>query len=277
MGRIAKKFEELGRRKEGALICFTTAGYPSLNLTLPVLRALSKHADILELGLPFSDPIADGPIIQTSSQKALEGGMNPALLFKIIKEFRREEETPLLVLSYYNPVFQLGPKRFAEELSRAGGDGLIVPDLPVEEAGELSGTLSSLNLDLVLLAAPTSHAPRLRKICENSRGFVYLVSVLGVTGARKEVSKGLGELIRRIKRFSKVPVAVGFGVSQPQHVREILAWGADGVIVGSSLIERMAGNLHPPHQMLKRLEDFASQLKRATRPKILTQVRGSES
>ncbi len=276
MGRIAEKFEELRRRGEGALICFTTAGYPRPDLTLPVLRVLSKHADILELGLPFSDPIADGPTIQASSQKALEGGMNTALLFKIIKEFRKGKETPLLVLSYYNPVLRFGPKRFAEELSRAGGDGLIVPDLPVEEAGELSETLSFLNLDLVLLAAPTSPAPRLRKICESSRGFVYLVSVLGVTGAREKLSKGLRGLIRRIKSFSKVPVAVGFGVSRPQHVREILAWGADGVVVGSSLIECMAKNLHSPHRMLKYLEDFVSQLKRAT-VKNLPRSSGLES
>jgi tryptophan synthase alpha chain len=265
MGRITEKFKELGHRREGALICFATAGYPSPDLTLPVLRTLSKHADILELGLPFSDPIADGPTIQTSSQKALEMGMNTELLFKIIREFRRGEETPLLVLSYYNPVLRFGPRKFARELSEAGGDGLIIPDLPVEEAGELSAALASLNLDLVLLAAPTSTEARLRKICESSRGFVYLVSVLGVTGARREVSRGLREQIQRIKRLSKIPVAVGFGVSKPQHVREILAWGADGVIVGSSLIECMAGNLRYPNRMLKRLEDFASKLKRATK------------
>jgi len=266
MGRITEKFEELKQRNEGALICFTTAGYPNLELTVPVLRVISRYADIIELGLPFSDPIADGPTIQASSQKALEEGMNTRLLFKIIREFRKESDKPLVVLSYYNPVFRFGLENFAKELSRAGGDGLIVPDLPVEESRHLSSILQTVGLDLVLLAALTSDETRLRKICENSSGFVYLVSVLGVTGAREKVCEEVKELIGKIKKFSNLPVAVGFGISKPEHVEEILTWGADGVIVGSSLIDCMTRNLKSG-RMLQTLENFICQLKEATKKK----------
>jgi tryptophan synthase alpha chain len=264
MSRTAEKFKELRQKNEGALICFTTAGYPNLELTIPILRILSKHADIIELGLPFSDPIADGPTIQASSQKALEEGMNTKLLFKIIKEFRKESTTPLIVLSYYNPVFRFGLRNFAQKLSEVGGDGLIIPDLPLEESGELSDTLQSVGLDLVLLAAPTSDEVRLKKICENSRGFVYLVSVLGVTGVRERVSDEVRGLIQKIRKISNVPVAVGFGISKPSHVREVLGYGADGVIVGSSLIDCIAKNLQSK-EMLRKLEGFIIQLKEATR------------
>ena len=267
MSRIASKFEELRRKGEGALIAFITAGDPRPELTPRIAKTLVEHVDILEVGFPFSDPIADGPTIQAATDRALRAGTTPDVVLKAIREIRRASDVPLVGLSYFNIVLRPGLERFMQELSAAGGDGIIIPDLPLEEARGVRGVAEEHGIDLILLAAPTTPRERLEKICGESSGFVYLVSLLGVTGAREELSEGLKGLLWDAKRVSggRIPLAVGFGISKPQHVAKALRGGADGVIVGSAFVDIIARNLKDERRMLRELGQFARRLKVATR------------
>ncbi|MEM2907715.1 MAG: tryptophan synthase subunit alpha [Candidatus Hadarchaeales archaeon] len=269
MSRIARKFAELRERGEGALIAFLTAGDPKPSLTPRMARALLEHADVLELGIPFSDPIADGPSIQAASERALSAGTTPETVLEIIERVRGASEKPIVVLSYYNIVFKFGVERFARRLAGAGGDGLIVPDLPAEESVEMAKVARRHGLDLVLLASPTTTPGRMKLICELSGGFLYLVSLLGVTGAREHLSSEVRELVVRARSFSKgrLPLAVGFGISRPEHVREVLRCGADGAIVGSAFVDIVARRPRNGRRMLRELGGLAQALKEATRSK----------
>ncbi len=265
MSRIGAKFEELGSKGEGALISFVTAGDPNPELTPRIVQALAKYADIVELGIPFSDPIADGPTIQGATDRALKAGTTPESVRKIIRQIRRTSDVPLVVLTYYNIVFKRGVDKFLRDFTAAGMDGIIIPDLPVEEAGEVLRATKKYGADLILLVAPTTTPERLKRICDASSGFLYIVSLLGVTGARKRLSGLVKPLIADVRKTSRVPIAVGFGISKPEHVKEVIEAGADGAIVGSAFVNLIAKNLGDRQRMLRELDQFGKTLKAATR------------
>jgi tryptophan synthase alpha chain len=265
LNRIDTKFKELRRQGRGALIAFITAGDPSPKLTPEIATVLAKHADILELGIPFSDPIADGPTIQAADDRALSAGTTPETVFKIIKEIRKRSDIPIVVLSYYNIVLKHGVENFVKKLEVAGGNGIIIPDMPLEESKEVLRAARNYGIDIILLATPTTTPERLRRICRASSGFLYLVSVLGVTGARRELSKEVKDLVKKARAASmgRIPIAIGFGISKPRHVREVLKFGADAAIVGSAFVDLIARHKDNKRKMLNELERFVKSLKAA--------------
>ncbi|MFC1786901.1 tryptophan synthase subunit alpha [Halobacteriota archaeon] len=264
---IADNFQELSERGEGALIVYVMAGDPSLSLTKKIVRALEEGgADMIELGLPFSDPIADGPTIQASSERALKAGMNPDAYFEMIKKVRGNTDIPLICLTYYNLVLHRGIDRFMKDCVESGINGIIIPDLPVEEAKQTISEANKNDVDFIPLIAPTSTEERMKIISSAAHGFIYLVSLLGVTGARAELSVTLKDMIGKVRRAIKreVPIAVGFGLSSPQHVREAIISGAEGAIVGSAIVNIIAKNKDDEEKMLREIREFVSQLKEAT-------------
>ncbi|MFC2002672.1 tryptophan synthase subunit alpha [Chloroflexota bacterium] len=236
MSRIASVFNKSGHI---ALIPYVTVGYPSIEATLEVVPLLaSSGCDIVELGIPFSDPLADGATIQKASFHALQNGVTPQLCLDVARQLSQKVETPLVFMTYFNPVFSYGLEAFCNACARSGIDGLIIPDLPAEESSELEAITPRHNLDLIYLLAPTSTEGRIRLVAERSRGFIYLVSVTGVTGARKALPADLAAFVARVKQVASQPVCVGFGISTPEQAREV-AQIADGVIVGSRIIQLM--------------------------------------
>lgn len=265
MSRLSTKFEELRSKGEGALIAFVTAGDPKPKITPQIVQTLAKHADIIELGIPFSDPIADGPTIQGATDRALKAGTTPETVREIIKQIRRTSEIPLVVLTYYNLVSRRGVDEFVRDFTAAGMDGVIIPDLPVEEAGEVLKATKKHGANLIFLVAPTTTPDRLKRICDVSSGFLYVVSLLGVTGARERLSGSVKPLIADVRKISRVPVSVGFGISKPEHVKEVVKAGADGAIVGSAFVNLITKNLKNRKKMLQELDRFGKTLKAATR------------
>jgi tryptophan synthase alpha chain len=239
MNRIDETFHAL-RNKRAALMPYLPLGYPTLALSVELMRAAQEAgADILELGVPFSDPLADGPVIQHATQVALENGMDLAKCLSMVQAARSQGVTiPLVLMGYYNPLLQYGLNKFARDAFEAGADGVIVPDLPLEEADALHDALRAYDLDLIFLAAPTSSDDRLRKISKQTRGFVYLVSLTGVTGARTSLPEGLEEFAGRARQATDKPVCVGFGIADAASARRV-AQIADGVIVGSALVQKI--------------------------------------
>lgn len=232
--KISEKFSELREREEGALICYVMAGDPSAERTNEIVKALvNGGADIIELGFPFSDPVADGPTIQVAGQRALAAGMDTQRYFELVKAL--DVQIPLVCMTYYNPVFKYGVEKFVEQAVDAGISGLIVPDIPVEEAADLKNSCEKNGLDLIFLIAPTTTDGRVRKILEKGSGFLYLVSRLGVTGAREDISSSTRELLSRIE--TELPKAVGFGISTGKQAEEVRKEGADAVIVGSAFVK----------------------------------------
>ena len=220
-----------------ALITFITAGDPNIKATLDFMLTLDKYADVIELGIPFSDPMADGRTIQKANVRALKAGTKVKDVFEVVKEFRKHSDTPVVLMTYYNPVYKRGVERFVKEAKDAGADGLIIVDLPVEEASEYLNICERYKMGTIFLAAPNTSEERLRIIDEASSAFVYLVSLYGTTSARDKVSEFAFNLIKRAKKICRKPLAVGFGVSRAEHVSELLKAGADGVVVGSALVE----------------------------------------
>lgn len=242
MSRIANSFAAAAREKRPAVIPFVTAGDPDLSFTARLIPQLAAAgADILELGVPYSDPLADGPTIQRASQRALQSGTTVSGVLEAVSGARQEGlKVPIVLLVYYNCIYRRGEERFAQEAAAAGVDGLVVPDLPLEEAGSLRQHARGAGLDLIPLVAPTSTPERLALVGQVASGFIYCVSLTGVTGARATLPPDLPEFLSRVRDASggRVPLAVGFGVSTPDHAREVGRW-ADGVIVGSALVSRM--------------------------------------
>jgi len=237
MSGIEKAFS---RRK--ALIPYITLGYPSAETALEVVPRLEEWgADMVELGIPFSDPLADGVTIQEASFRALSGGMNPGLALEIASRLRRKVALPLVFMSYYNPIFRFGPPAFCRACAESGVDGLIVPDLPPEEGKELGQACEKNGLDLVYLLAPNSGAARIKLVAERSRGFIYLVSITGVTGPREALPPGLEAFVKRVRKETPLPLAVGFGISSPEQAKRV-ARVADGVIVGSRIVQLISKN-----------------------------------
>ena len=268
MTKINETFQKLKTRGEAALIGYLTAGDPELQYTPKIAEALIKGGvDILELGLPFSDPIADGPTIQSASVRALQAGTTPRKVLDTAKEIRQVHDVPVVIMTYYNPVFKMGLDNFFRLAKSCMVDGVIVPDIPFEEAADYKQAANACGVDTIFLAAPSTSAERLPKIVECSSGFLYLVSHFGVTGAKAAVEDSTIQLVKHVLPFTRghVPLAVGFGVSKPEHVRCIAEAGADGVIVGSAFVNIIAKNQGNVDKMLGELGELARKLKAATR------------
>ena len=236
MSRINSAFSQPGHK---ALIPYVTIGYPSIEATLEVVPLMADHGcDIIELGIPFSDPLADGVTIQKASFDALEKGVTPQLCLEIAKQLRQKVSTPLIFMTYFNPIFTYGLKEFCSACSTSGIDGLIIPDLPLEEGSELETIMRGQNLDLIYLLSPASTDQRVRLVAERARGFIYLVSIMGVTGARDTLSADIGTFVNRVRQIANQPLCVGFGISNPKQAKQV-ARIADGVIGGSQIIRLM--------------------------------------
>jgi tryptophan synthase alpha chain len=255
MNRIERVFKGL-KNKRAALIPFVVAGDPDLKTTEAlVLKMAEAGADIIELGVPFSDPLADGPTIQAASQRALQNGVDLKDLFRLA-EGLKGMNTPLVLMTYFNPVFHYGLKGFAESCGRNGIAGVIIPDLPPEEAGPWMGEARRMGLDTIFLVAPTSPPDRIKLVSRCSQGFIYYVSVTGVTGARERLPEELEPAVKGIKEQSKKRVAVGFGISTPEQAQKVSLF-ADGIIIGSAIVRIIEGNLKNP-ELTDKVRDFIS-------------------
>jgi len=241
MNRIEKAF-----KNKPIFMPYFPLGYPDLSTSIDVIEALAKNgADLIEVGLSFSDPLADGPVIQKATQVALEKGITVKKSLQAVAELRkRGVEIPLVLMGYYNPMLAYGLEKFIREAQEAGVDGFIIPDLPPEESDEFVRATGQSYLPLIQMLAPTTPNERMESIARNAKGFVYLVSVTGVTGARSSISDGLGDLIARVREHTSVPVCVGFGIGTPEQAKEVGAL-ADGVIVGSACVKAIGENENP--------------------------------
>lgn len=267
MNRFERMFVSLKRKGEAAFIPFIVLGDPNYSTSFKIVkRLIDSKADALELGFAFSDPIADGKTIQEAAQRALAKGINTDKCFALIKRIRSYDEgIPVSLLVYYNIVLQRGIKRFYREAKKAGVDAVLAADCPVEEAGQLLKAARQHGIAQVFIVAPTTTKRRLQKIARHASGYIYAVSLLGVTGARKSLERQAIELIKRLKRVTKLPVCVGFGISKPNHVSALVKAGADGCIVGSAIIDLIKRNISSEKRMLESVGAFAVALKRATR------------
>ncbi|MFO5527436.1 MAG: tryptophan synthase subunit alpha [Cuspidothrix sp.] len=262
MTAISRCFETLRRNRECALIPFITAGDPDLETTAKALQVLDHAgADMIELGVPYSDPLADGPVIQAAATRALQRGTTLEQVLEMLKEISPSLRSPIILFTYYNPILHRGVDKFLEKIKEAGVSGLVVPDLPLEEAAGLLKPASEVGIDLTLLVAPTSSPERIEAIARASQGFIYLVSVTGVTGIRTEMHTRVGDLLQQIRNVTDKPIGVGFGISDPQQARQVQAWGADAAIVGSAVVKRLAEGT--PEQGLEAITQFCQNLKTA--------------
>lgn len=253
MSRIAAVFEKEDHK---AFVAYVTVGYPSMWATLQAVPLLAEcGCDIIELGIPFSDPLADGTTIQKSSFQALQNGVTPQTCLETAQKLRLKTDIPLVFMSYYNPIFHYGVENFCAQCEKYGVDGLIIPDLPPEEGAELQDSTQKHGLDLIYLLAPTSTDERTRLVTERSSGFIYLVSVTGVTGARTELPHELSSFVQRVKQATAKPLCVGFGISTPEQASQV-AQIADGVIIGSRIIQLLESGIS-----LDSLKNFATELR----------------
>jgi len=262
MASISDCFKSLRESGNCALIPFITAGDPDLETTAKALRVLDAvGADIIELGVPYSDPLADGPVIQAAATRALQRGTRLEQVLEIVERVSPTLRSPIILFTYYNPILNRGIQTFLQQLARAGVAGLVVPDLPLEEAEGLLKPAAEYGIELTLLVAPTSSTERIEAIARQSQGFIYLVSVTGVTGMRSGLEMRVKDLLQQMRQVTDKPIGVGFGISQPEQAHQVRDWGADAVIVGSAVVKRLAeGN---PEQGLQAIADFCKSLKAA--------------
>jgi tryptophan synthase alpha chain len=240
VSRLRERFTRLRDERKAGLVTYVTAGDPDLDRTAGILRALDRAgADVLEVGVPFSDPLADGPVIQRATERALAAGTTLSGVLDLLDAMRDDLNAPIVIFSYANPILRLGAERFADRARGAGVDGVLILDLPIEEADESRAMLARRGIDTILLLSPTTTDDRLRRAAELGSGFLYAISRLGVTGARDTLAAGAQEMVRRIRSVSDLPVALGFGISKPDHVREVGQW-ADAAVVGSALVDVIA-------------------------------------
>lgn len=264
MNRIDQKFKDLRDDNKKAFIAYICTGDPDLDFTEKAVLGFDKiGVDIVELGIPFSDPIADGPTIQRASERALKNKVTISKAFALVRELRKKSKIPLIFMSYFNPIFRYGLKRFAKEAASSGLDGVIVPDLPFEESETLSKITDSSGIVNIPLVAPTTEKDRLKKILKATQGFIYYVSLTGITGARKGLSSELIQRLKFIKSLTAKPICVGFGISKPFQIRKIKAF-CDGVIVGSAIIDVIEKNLHK-RDLTKKVLCFTKTLIRAAK------------
>jgi tryptophan synthase alpha chain len=257
MSRIKACFDALKENNKKALIPFITAGDPSPDLTVGIMHEMvAAGADIIELGVPFSDPMADGPVIQRASERALAMGTNTDDVFNIVEEFRTENnDTPIILMGYLNPIEVMGYSHFSKKATRVGVDGLIIVDLPPEESDELTSVIRPLDLDHIFLISPTTHGERLEKICEVASGFLYYVSLKGVTGSNQIDIETVSEKLAEIRSKTDLPVGVGFGISDAK-IAKAVGSVCDAVVVGSALVQRIADNSENSEKMKKEIKSF---------------------
>jgi tryptophan synthase alpha chain len=246
MSRIERRFAALQTEGRAGLITYLTAGDPDLETSARLFGGLAAAgADLIEIGMPFSDPMADGPVIQDAGQRALRQGMTLRRTLALVRELRRAEEAiPIVLMGYFNPIYRYGPESFAQDAAAAGADAVIVVDLPPEEDAELTEPGRAAGLDFVRLATPTSDEHRLPRIVEHATGFIYYVAVSGITGTRSADAANIAAAVTRLRRFTPLPIAVGFGIRTPQQAAEV-ARAADAAVVGTALVQRLALNLNP--------------------------------
>ena len=262
LSKINEKFLELKKSKKLALMPFIMAGDPNIEKTSEILLKLQeKGADLIELGIPYSDPLADGPIIQFSASKALKSGTTSIKVIQLLESLKDKLHIPVILFTYFNPILKYGFENFCELASKAGVSGLVIPDLPLEEASKFSKILSSYFIDLILLVAPTTPFERMKMISNKTKGFTYLVSVTGVTGERNKMENRVESLITKLKDISINPVAVGFGISSPEHVNRVSRWGADGVIIGSAFVKRISNSNEI--EVVNKIGKFCEEMRKA--------------
>ena len=262
MSRIDEAFARIRSEGRPGLVTYTTAGDPDLPRSAEILKALDHAgADILEVGIPFSDPLADGPVIQRATERALAAGGSLRAALSMVEKLRPQILAPIVVFSYANPLLRLGLDAFARRAADAGVDGVLALDLPIEEAGGFRETLATVGIDTIFLLSPTTTDARLRKAVELGSGFLYGISRLGVTGARAQVASGAEALVRRIRRHTAMPIALGFGISRPEHVAEVCAY-ADAAVVGSALVSVIAESSGTP-DLIPRVERYVQWLRGA--------------
>ncbi len=262
MSRLDNTFARLRAEGRSGLVTYTTAGDPDLPTSARLLQALDRAgADVLEVGVPFSDPLADGPVIQRATERALAAGSSLTAALDVIAGVRPGIAAPIVVFSYANPIMRMGVERFATRAAQAGVDGVLALDLPIEEAGAFRDTLARQELDTIFLLSPTTTDARIKRAGELGRGFLYGISRLGVTGARDAVASGAADMVRRIRAQTALPIALGFGISRPEHVAEVSAY-ADAAVVGSALVALIAEAAGSP-QLVERVEAYVRSLRLA--------------
>lgn len=262
MTSVSQTFQTLRDQQQCALIPFITAGDPDLETTAKALRILDQAgADLIELGVPYSDPLADGPVIQAAATRALQKGVTLDNVLELVKSAKTEIKAPIILFTYYNPIFYRGVVPFLTQIREAGVKGLVVPDLPLEEAENLLKPASEMGIEVTLLVAPTSPMERIHAITEKSQGFIYLVSVTGVTGMRSQVANRVEDLLKNLRQVTNKPVGVGFGISDPEQALKVKNWGADAVILGSAIVKRLADNT--PEVGLQAIDQFCREIKAA--------------
>ena len=261
MNRIEKKFKVLKKNKDKAFIAFITAGYPNLNTTEKLILEFSRiGVDIIELGVPFSDPMADGPVIQEASQAALNKNTHLIDILKLVEKVRKVTQIPICLMTYYNPIFVFGEKNFVQAAYSCGVDGVIVPDLPPEEGKSLIKLAQKNKVDIICFISPTTSRERMKYIDSVTKGFIYYVSLTGVTGIRQSLPSDLISNLKTIKKLTSKPLCVGFGVSSPKQIKDIEKF-ADGVIVGSAIVRSIKENIGKK-DLVKRVSSFVSNLKK---------------
>ena len=260
MSRLTERFTQLRADGRSGLVTYTTAGDPDLVRSGDVLLALDRvGADVLEVGVPFSDPLADGPVIQRATERALAGGTTLRGVLDMVEHLRPKLVAPVVLFSYANPLVRMGIERFAQRAARAGVDGVLALDLPIEEAGEFRTTLKRHGLDTIFLLSPTTTEARIRRASELGSGFLYAISRLGVTGARDQVAAGAEAMVRRIRAHTSLPIALGFGISRPEQVAEVATY-ADAAVVGSALVSVIAEHGKSP-ELVGKVEEYVRWLK----------------
>lgn len=265
MTSISEHFESLRALNQCALIPFVTAGDPDLETTAEALGILdASGADFIELGVPYSDPLADGPVIQAAATRALKQGTRLAHVLEMAQSATRNLRSPIILFTYYNPILNLGVQQFLKRVAASGIKGLVVPDLPLEEADDLLKGADLMGIEVTLLVTPNSSKQRIEAIARQSRGFIYLVSVTGVTGVRSELQTRVKDVLQEIRSVTDKPIAVGFGISSPEQADRVKDWGADGVIVGSAFVQRLGETT--PYRGLRAIQEFCSDLKASITP-----------
>jgi len=260
--RIEETFARMRAEGRRGLVTYTTAGDPDLPRSGEILKALDRAgADVLEVGVPFSDPLADGPVIQRATERAIAAGGSLKSALALVESVRPVVRAPIVLFSYANPLFRMGIEAFARRAAAAGVDGVLALDLPIEEADEFRQALAASGLDTIFLLSPTTTDARIRKAADLGRGFLYGISRLGVTGARDQVASGAEAMVRRIRTHTRLPIALGFGISRPEHVAEVTAY-ADAAVVGSALVSLIAEAAAAP-DLVARVEDYVRWLKSA--------------
>ena len=265
--RISESFAQLKKKGEGALIAYLTVGYPTPKQTPRLIGAMIEGgADIIELGIPFSDPIADGPTIQNAVMRSLANGTKPLDALEIARTVHENHDNPLVLMTYFNPIYRVGLQKFLSLAKNSGISGIIVPDLPVEESNDYKKECVATDIDTIFLASPSTHPERLKQILAQTSGYLYLISLYGVTGVRSVVSESALALIKEYRTIlgGSIPLAVGFGISKPDHVREMIHAGADAAIVGSAFVNMIGENSRNMPRSLKKLRGLVRAMKKAT-------------